>query len=76
MLRLLFWWASLWGREPPVPEQGGVPYDAEKYTQGLLRADLCAVATRRCYQHGARVVDDILANFNVSRQPLKEKKKP
>jgi hypothetical protein len=58
---------------PPLPL---VPdYTPERIERELLRADLCAVATRRCYKHAAQVVDDILAEFNVSRKPLKEKKK-
>lgn len=53
-------------RPDPTPEQ---------VERELLRADMCMLASGRCFQHGPRVVDDILANFIVTRKPLKEKKR-
>jgi hypothetical protein len=51
---------------------GGKPLDGS-FNDGQLRADLCEIATRHCYQHGSRIVDDILAEFLVTRKSIKEK---
>lgn len=53
-------------------EKGGEVYTSERFDRELLRADLCAIATTHCYKHGTRMVDDILARFDVTRKPIKE----
>jgi hypothetical protein len=55
-------------------EKGGQVYDTERLQRELLRADMCAVATSHCFEHGSHVVDAILDRFNVTRKNLKEKK--
>lgn len=55
-----------------MPELGGKTLSPDQLAQQLLRADLCAIATTHCYEHGTRMVDDILARFDVTRKPIKE----
>lgn len=52
---------------------GGRPLD-KSFHEGQLRADLCSLAMRHCFDHGPRVVDDILAHFDVTRKSIKDKK--
>lgn len=73
LLRLVFWWVSFSGRAVEMPQRGGETYDPQKFADDLKRADLCAIATRHCYKHGAHVIDEILASYYVTRKPMKEK---
>lgn len=56
-----------------MAERGGEVYTPERLERELVRADLCAIATRHCYEHGARVADEILNQFHITRKTLKEK---
>ena len=56
-------------------EPGGQVYDTTRLHRELLRADMCAVASAFCFEHGPAVVDALLDRFDVGRKPLKEKKK-
>lgn len=47
---------------------GGETYDEKKYRKGILRADLCELATKISFDHGPRIVDAILARYDVSRR--------
>ena len=47
---------------------GGEQFDAEKYKDETLRADLVEVANRVSFEHGPRIVDLILGRFDVSRK--------
>lgn len=55
-------------------EPGGVPYNEAAYRERALRADLCAIAQRHSYDHGAHIVDEILASYHVISKTMKEKK--
>ena len=57
-----------------MPEPGGVAFDSKLYQEQLLRAELANIASAHCYQHGHKVVDDILARYTVTRKPMKELK--
>jgi hypothetical protein len=47
---------------------GGETYDENLFRAGQLRADLCQIATEYSFQHGSRIVDAILAKYEVSRK--------
>lgn len=47
-------------------EPGGTPFNAKKFHDEVLRAELCAVAFCFCSQHGSRVVDEILRQYHVT----------
>lgn len=57
-----------------MPEPGGIAFDSALYQEQVLRAELTNIANAHCYQHGAKVVNDILARYTVTRKPLKELK--
>lgn len=56
-----------------MAKRGGEIYTSERLERELMRADLCAIATRHCYEHGAHLVDEILGQFHITRKTLKEK---
>lgn len=47
---------------------GGEELNEQKYRRGVLRADLCELAARVSFNHGPRIVDAILARYEVSRK--------
>lgn len=53
-------------------EAGGAPLTAEEYRHGVLRAELCRVAQRYSWQHGPLIVDALLAEFDITKPPMKE----
>jgi hypothetical protein len=56
-----------------VAERGGEVYTPERLERELVRAELSAIATRHCYEHGARVANEILDQFHITRKTIKEK---
>lgn len=49
-------------------EPGGEEYDQKKFIRGALRADLCEIAIKHSYIHGAKIVDAILDRYDVVRK--------
>ena len=47
---------------------GGETYDEESFRAGQLRADLCQIATEYSYNQGSKIVDAILARYDVVRK--------
>jgi hypothetical protein len=47
---------------------GGEDYDESEYRSGGLRADLCELAAKVSFEHGHRIVDLILAKYEVMRK--------
>lgn len=45
---------------------GGEKFDAKTFTEATLRAELIALAHGCCLQHGAKMVDKILAEYTVT----------
>lgn len=48
---------------------------AHEVEEQKVRADLCAIATEHSFQHGCKIIDDILKDFIVTRKLIKEKKR-
>ena len=46
-------------------EPGGIEYDEDVFREESIRADLCEIAQHVSYQHGVKIVDLILANFDI-----------
>lgn len=47
---------------------GGVPYNDARFRDGVLRAELCEVVRRVCFEHSAAVADEIMTNFDVKKR--------
>lgn len=52
-----------------MAEVGGEVYTPERLGAEVLRAELCQIASRHSYQHGPRIVDEILGAFHITRKP-------
>jgi hypothetical protein len=55
-----------------VPEKGGELYDTTAYSEGTTRADLVAIASRHSFQHGPKIIDEILNRFNITPKLIKD----
>lgn len=54
--------------------QGGKYLDAQEIKERMIRADLCEIAARHCFEHGTKLIDELLVHFDITRKPIKEKK--
>jgi hypothetical protein len=46
--------------------KGGQTYDEATFTEATIRAELVEVAHNFCLEHAAKVVDEILTEYNVT----------
>lgn len=46
--------------------KGGEKYDAAAFAEATIRAELVELAHSCCLEHGAKVVDKILAEYTVT----------
>lgn len=51
-----------------MPEPGGKPFNAREFAIAEKRADLCAIALAHCWDHGAKIIDEILRKYEVTRK--------
>lgn len=56
-----------------MTKRGGVMLSNYEVEEQKVRADLCAIASKRSFQHGCKIIDDILQDFIVTRKLMKEK---
>jgi hypothetical protein len=59
---------------PVFAERGGVPYSDVAFSNDTLRAELCEVARRVCFEHSNALVDELLATFDIRKRSIKEKR--
>ncbi len=55
-------------------EPGGIEFEQMTFNKDTLRAELVEIANQHSFQHGPRIVDSILARYDVKKKPIKEKK--
>lgn len=53
--------------------KGGDNLDTYQIREKMIRADLCEIAARHSYQHGSRIIDEIMESFHITRKTVKEK---
>jgi hypothetical protein len=58
----------------PLGKPGGKLLDPAEFKAGELRADLYEMVSRHCFKHAVKIVDELLADFDVTPKNRVKKK--
>lgn len=53
---------------------GGNEFGQMTFNEETVRAELVEIANQHSFQHAPKIVDSIMARYDVKRKPIKEKK--